>query len=333
MLKSLEESFDLFGREVFAHASVGVALGRGCDGGGELLRRADLALYTAKRHGKGRMELFNSSMHDDAMARLDLRVDLRRAIERSEFVPHYQPIYNLRTRRIVGVEALVRWHHPDRGLVQPSDFVPLAEQMGLIVPIDLWMLNQACRQAAAWHRWHVADPRLKITVNISAKHFEHPGLVEDVRFALAQSGLDPRALVLEVTEGIFLHDSSQTIATLHALKGLGVSLAIDDFGTGYASLSYLKRFPVDILKIDKVFIDSIANGPEDAALAHAVIRLGRTLGLEVVAEGVERSEQVAKLRHQGCELAQGFFFAHPSDPAGINILLTDENDELRATAG
>jgi EAL domain-containing protein (putative c-di-GMP-specific phosphodiesterase class I) len=234
-----------------------------------------------------------------------------RALERDEFRILYQPIVSLDTGTMTGVEALVRWEHPDHGLITPAEFVPIAEDNGLIVALGSWVLRAAMEQAAEWHREHPSRQDLHITVNLSARQLQDPGLPFAVATALDELGMDPAAVTLEITESVLMHDRDISLARLLDLKFLGVRLAIDDFGTGYSSLAYLQRFPLDVLKVDKAFVDGVANGPEESALAAAIIRLGHTLHLRTVAEGVESPSQVAHLRRLGCQEAQGYLFALP----------------------
>jgi diguanylate cyclase (GGDEF)-like protein/PAS domain S-box-containing protein len=305
-------------REVFVSASVGVAFPSPGATTDQLLSEADLAMYTAKRRGKGRAETYRADMHEDIADRLELEADLRRALERKELVPHFQPIVSLPSERITGVEALVRWSHPVRGDLPPDSFIPLAEETGLVVELGRQMLLDSCLQAAAW------GGRLSVSVNVSPRQLADDSLLGDVRDALTASGLDPASLVLEITETAMMQDADTTIERLAALKALGVRLAIDDFGTGYSSLSYLQRFPVDLLKIDRSFVETLASsdgGADDGSLAATIVSLARTLRLAAVAEGVETSAQADALAELGCELAQGYLFAKPADAATITALL------------
>jgi EAL domain-containing protein (putative c-di-GMP-specific phosphodiesterase class I) len=297
---------------MFATASVGIAVGRAPDATPEnLLRDADAAMYRAKERGRARSEVFDEDMREQAMRRLDTENAMPRALERNEFRILYQPIVSLNTGTMTGVEALVRWEHPDHGLITPAEFVPIAEDNGLIVPLGAWVLREAMEQAADWHRSLPSRRDLHVTVNLSARQLQDPGLPFAVATALDELEMDPAALTLEITESVLMHDRDISLARLLDLKFLGVRLAIDDFGTGYSSLAYLQRFPLDVLKVDKAFVDGVAHGPEESALAAAIIRLGHTLHLQTVAEGVESPEQVAHLRRLGCQEAQGFLFAQP----------------------
>jgi diguanylate cyclase (GGDEF)-like protein len=323
ILEALEAPFKLRDKQVAIGASIGIGLGTpGHQGYETLIRNADVAMYAAKRAGRGRYALFEAGMHDALVQRLKLEEDLRIAVEREEFLVQYQPIVALDQGRLVGVEALIRWRHPERGIVSPSEFITAAEDTGLIVPMGRWMLMEACRQARLWQDEHPDRPPLRVSVNLSPMQLQHQQIVQDVADALEQSALNPRDLQLEVTESVLMEETDANIATLERLKTLGVSLAIDDFGTGYSSLSYLRRFPIDVVKIDKTFIDGITDGPEASALARAIINLGQTLHLRTVAEGIEQAAQYAELRELGCDLGQGYHFARPLPAEGICDLLT-----------
>jgi EAL domain-containing protein (putative c-di-GMP-specific phosphodiesterase class I) len=277
-------------------------------------------MYRAKTGGKGRYVVFDQSMNDAAVERLGLEADLRRAIERGELWLAYQPIVSLDSGRICEVETLVRWQHPRRGLVSPSIFIPLAEETGLIVSIGEWVLEQACLQAVAWHRAQ-PDVAPRLSVNLSAKQFQHPRLVEDIARSVRTSGLDPRMVTLEITESAIMADTEAAAETLLRLKDLGIQLAIDDFGTGYSSLSYLKRFRVDVLKIDRSFVDQLGEDPHDTAIVRGVIALAKSLNLAVTAEGIETAEQLGELRALGCDKGQGYHFARPLPPKALAALL------------
>jgi EAL domain-containing protein (putative c-di-GMP-specific phosphodiesterase class I) len=259
------------------------------------------------------------------MNRLTLEAALQRAIEEKEFVVYYQPIVEVGTGKITGAEALVRWLHPSRGLVPPADFIPLAEESGLIVPLGRWVLEQACYQAHEWQLKHPQTPPLNISVNLSVRQFQQTNMVQEVAEVLQHSKLPPSTLILEITESILVQDTSAAVRKLQALKNLGVKLALDDFGTGYSSLSYLRRFPIDVLKIDKTFIDGVGTHSEDSALTRAIVQIGETLKLKTVAEGVEHEQQRLALESIGCEEGQGYFFARPIDADAIGELLVQES--------
>ena len=313
--RGLGSPFPLEGREVFVTASIGIVLGGpgepGGDGSEDLLRNADLTMYRAKEGGKDRREVFDAGASARPLERLGLEGDLRQAAERGgeEFEVHYQPEVDLRTGRIVGFEALVRWRRPGHGLVSPNEFVPLAEETGLIIPMGRRVLLEACRRAREWRS--PGGPAVGVSVNLSARQFLEPGLLEDVARVLGETGLDPGALTLEITESVLTEDTPVVLATVQYLKLLGVKLAIDDFGTGYSSLSYLKRFPVDYLKIDRSIVYGIEGDPRDEAIASVAITLARALGERVVAEGIETEGQLARLREMGCDLGQGYLFSRP----------------------
>jgi diguanylate cyclase (GGDEF)-like protein len=321
ILVLLQEPFQVMGKQVFVDASIGVSVNTdGKFDAEDLIRTADLAMYQAKRNGKGRHETFEPAMLDHLARTLDLDADLRRAVERDEFALYYQPILDLAGGQISAVEALVRWRHPERGIVVPGQFVPLSEETGLIVPIGGWVLREACRRTAAWNADRGGRAPLTVNVNLSARQLQLPGLPELVGRALAESGLDPACLVLEITESLLLHDTHAMIARLRELKRLGLRLALDDFGTGYSALAYLRRFPIDMIKIDKAFVAEMGAGREASQLARAIVQLGRTLGLVVVAEGIETPQQLAQLREAGCQLGQGYLFAKPLTEADFSIL-------------
>jgi diguanylate cyclase (GGDEF)-like protein/PAS domain S-box-containing protein len=331
VLAALQTPVRLHAQEVLAAASVGIALVNPdrAESAEELLRNADMAMYTAKRQGKGRVECFAPSMHASLLRKLELTADLRGALERGELAVHYQPIIDLASGRIVGAEALARWQHPQRGPISPAEFIPLAEETGLILPIGHLVLEQACTQAARW-RHRFARP-LTINVNLSVRQVQAPGIVDQVAEVLAATGLPPSALTLEITESVLAEDQEVAAERLWALKRLGVRLAVDDFGTGYSSLSRLRGFPIDSLKIPKPFVDGLLQGPQDSALARAIIELSATLQLYVVAEGIEQRGQWDELRQLGCQLGQGFYFARPLDADEVTTLL--HRDQLADPLG
>ena len=323
IVHALRHPFALDGREVFATASIGIAIAGEDESASDLVRNADMAMYMAKSGGKGRYEVFEPRMHVQAVERLELEADLRHAIEAEEFALHYQPIVLLHTGEITGVEALVRWQHPRRGMLGPPQFIPMAEETGLIVPLGRWVVRDACRQAARWQRMRGLP--LTLTVNISGHQLQGESVVDDVREALEASGLDARQLVLEITESVLMQHSEVLLLRLRALKALGVRLAIDDFGTGYSSLGYLQRFPIDILKIDKSFVDDVGMAGGEPALARAVIALGETLRLQTIAEGIEQRRQLNGLQELGCEMGQGYYFARPVAASAIDEMLVAES--------
>jgi diguanylate cyclase (GGDEF)-like protein len=322
ILHALQVPFMVHDKEVHITASIGIATGdKKSD---DLMRNADLAMYRAKAGGRGRYELFAPEMHAAVVARLELEVDLREATERGEFILHYQPVVELQSGRIVGVEALVRWPHPERGLVPPNEFIPLAEETRLILPIGRWVMREACRRAAAW-QGELGAAAPSVCVNLSAEQLAEPSIVDEVTEALQMTGVDPRSLILEITETVLMQDTEPTIAKLRSLKTLGVRLAVDDFGTGYSSLQYLKRFPIDILKIAKSFVDGLGPAGGDVALARAIIDLADSFALQVVAEGVEHPSQGPRLLDLGCRLGQGFHFFRPMELDALGTLLAAPN--------
>ena len=327
VVQSLRVPIALAGQEVSVGASVGIARARPEDGAEELLRNADVAMYKAKQRGKNTYEIFAPAMHAALVDRMELEADLRRLVadDCAELRVHYQPIVSLADGGVTGVEALARWTHPRRGPVPPAVFIPAAEATGLIVPLGRWVLREACAQAARWSARRDEGAPLAVSVNLSARQLQHQTLVDDVRDALHESGFPANLLLLELTESVFLHDTDVTLETLRALKALGVRLAIDDFGTGYASLGYLQQFPLDVLKIDRRFVDGMCRGGSEAALARTIIALGDSLALRTVAEGVARPQQQEQLKALGCEYGQGFLFAHPVPPEEITRLLEDRD--------
>ena len=329
---AVKAPFMLSGNEVPMSVSIGVATARLDDAADELLRNADMAMYSAKRRGKGRAETFQSHMYADVKHRLELEAALRQAIEHDGLDLVYQPIYSLRSGRLEGVEALVRWEHPRFGALLPQHFIPLAEETGLIVQLGNWVLRASCRQVRRWRELRPKVP-LTIAVNISGRQLHELDVVRETREALEESGVDPSALVLEITESVLMQQKGSVLERLTELKGLGVHLAIDDFGTGYSSLSYLQRFPIDMIKIAKPFVEEIGGGLEQSALARAIIGLGDTLKLRTVAEGVERTEQCAALMSLGCELGQGYYFSPPLSPDAVLRRLDDRRPVLPLAAG
>jgi diguanylate cyclase (GGDEF)-like protein len=305
------------GRILSVTASVGIATGARASAD-ELLRDADLALYEAKAAGKNRVVTFESRMQATAQGRLELELDLKEAIARDELYLLYQPIFELESETMMSVEALVRWRHPERGIVPPNHFIPAAEQSSLIVPIGRWVLETACRQVAEWHSRGYG---LGVAVNVSGRQLDDDGLVEHVAGVLAETGLDPHALTLEITETALMQDAAMATRRLNELKALGVRLAIDDFGTGYSSLAYLRQFPLDTLKIDRSFVSGIDSSAECRALIRTLVQLARALGLDTLGEGIEEHSQLHHLQREECDYGQGFLFARPSEPEGIEQFL------------
>jgi diguanylate cyclase (GGDEF)-like protein len=309
IVQELSRPFDVDGHQVTIGVSVGIAVAP-ADGSDpdELLKKADLALYRAKAHGRGTYRFFEPGMDLQAQARRSLELDLRHALQNGEFEVFYQPLFNLKDDVITGFEALLRWFHPTRGDVPPSEFLPLTEELRLIIPIGAWVLRQACKDAMSW------PPDMKVAVNVSPIQFKGDTLLHHVMCALAESGLSPARLELEITESVLLEDNAKNLATLHHLRNLGIKICMDDFGTGYSSLSYLRSFPFDKIKIDRSFVEDLSDAAESRAVLRAVAGLGSSLGITTTAEGVESREQLDKVRAEGCTEVQGFYFS-PARPA------------------
>ena len=334
LVGEFERSIKVAGKQLLVRPSIGIALS-GMQArhirsdAGELLRNADAAMYICKREGKGGFRVFETAMHERVLERLELRAELQRAVDGSQFELHYQPVASLGTGRVSGMEALIRWHHPTRGFVQPDQFIPLAEEMGLIVQIGSWVLREACRQTVEMHENDEVDPDFVLGVNLSVKQLQHPDVIADVRAALEESRLAPHTLVLEITETVVMADSELARVRIQQLKDLGVSVAMDDFGTGYSSLGFLSRLPVDILKLDRSFLAANAT-PDASGLTAAIIALGGTLGLRVVAEGIETAAQYEALRELGCDFGQGFYIARPMSFAATREWLAGAERTWRA---
>ncbi len=320
--EELAQPYVVAEREVFSSASIGVVLGRPeYSSPEEILRDADTAMYRAKAMGRSRFKIFSGKMRNQAVHRLEVESDLRGAVRREEFRVHYQPIISLANNQVMGFEALVRWQHPTRGLVGPDAFIPLAEETGLIVPIGLWVLRTACAQTKIWQDQFGSGNLTHISVNLSAKQLDQPDLVDRVKDILEDTGLDPRCLKLEITESVLMDNPQVVIGKLERLKALGVKLAIDDFGTGYSSLAYLHQFPIDTLKIDRSFISGILCLGKESEIVRTIVSLAHGMGMDVVAEGVETSEQVGKLTGLRCEFGQGFIFSRPVSAAESKVFM------------
>jgi predicted signal transduction protein with EAL and GGDEF domain len=324
LISAVSAPYNIQGHEVIVGASIGIALapgdGNDCDA---LLRNADMALYRAKADGRGAAHFFEPEMDRRIQARRVLELDLRKAYANGEFELFYQPLINLAENRISGFEALLRWRHPKRGMVSPGEFVPLAEEIGLIVPLGEWVLRQACTEAARW------PDGLHVAVNLSPVQFRSKSVVQAVMTALAYSRLEPRRLELEITESVLLADTEANLATLHKLREIGVRISMDDFGTGYSSLSYLRSFPFDKIKIDRSFVNDLTRRPDCMAIIHAVVGLGESLGISTTAEGVETREQLERLRAEGCTEAQGFLFSAPCPASEIGRLIEMSNPRAK----
>ena len=345
IIERLRETFILEGRELSITCSIGLVLATssqsssrevlrnadltmyGGQGKGkaafarEVLRKADLAMYGAKGKGKARYEMFGPSMNVRALNRLGLENDLKRSLEREEFVVHYQPIVSLETGKVLSLEALMRWDHPERGLVPPSEVIPVAEDTDLIVDIGRWVLKEACSQVRQWQDRYLSAPPLRVNVNLSAKQLHESDLAHDIAEVLAETDLGPRNLELEITENVVMEDAQATLAILGTVKSLGVGLAIDDFGTGYSSLAHLKSLPIDTLKIDGLFIAGLGESTRDEVIVTAIIGLAHGLGLTVIPERVETAEQLQRLHEMGCDMVQGFYFSRPLPAEAVGALL------------
>jgi diguanylate cyclase (GGDEF)-like protein/PAS domain S-box-containing protein len=333
IIEALREPFVLGDQEVFVWASLGIASNvTGMSDNTELLRQADIAMYVAKRAGKGRYEVYDQSMRGATRERLELLSDLQRAKDNGEFIVHYQPTVNLSAGTVVGVEALVRWQHPTRDLLLPDQFIGLAEESGVIIDLGQWVLGEACKEAARLQQLFPDVPALSMNVNVSVKQLQHPDFVGVVAEELKRAGLDARSLVLEVTESVMMQDMSASTSALRALKDLGVRIAIDDFGTGYSSLGYLRQFPVDVLKIDRSFVEAIGRGSGYHELLRTILELSKTLSIVAVAEGIELEEQLRTLREMDCAFGQGFLYSKPLPAGDLESFLKEHGRQARAAA-
>jgi diguanylate cyclase (GGDEF)-like protein/PAS domain S-box-containing protein len=322
LIAALEPPFTIDGRHLNVSASFGIALDTsGRETMPELMRNADLAMYEAKRRGGAQLRIFEKSMHEIALGRLERGAELQRAVEEEQFELHFQPIVRLDTAAVIGAEALVRWRHPDRGLLGPEQFLPLAEQTGLVVPIGRWVLADACRTLADWRESNPHRLSLTLSVNVSMRQLHDAAVVEDVRSALAEAAIAPEQLVLEITESFLADETEAALRQMQRLRALGVRLAVDDFGTGYSALSYLQRFPIDMLKIDRSFVEHARPTSPSVNLVRSIVQLGRSLHLDLVAEGVEAAEQAEALLAMGVTSGQGYYFARPLEPAQFASLL------------
>ena len=325
ILDEIKRPFEVLKREVYISASIGVVVADPLQmTAEEVIRDADVAMYDAKENGRGRVQVFEPGMQLSLAERVELINDLSGSIERNELEVFYQPTMHLDTQRIAGFEALVRWRHPERGLLAPSQFIPLAEESGFIYDLGYFVLYEACRQGNEWKRQYANQSEFAVSVNVSAKQIQKPGFVWQVKGVLEETGFDPRSLVLEITESVLIRHPQDVIGTLLELRALGLHLALDDFGTGYSSLSYLKRFPIDILKIDRAFIEGMNDSDRDRMLVQTVVDLGHTFKLDIIAEGIERNEQLESLQRLNCVLGQGFLFARPLDAAAAEAMLRDQ---------
>jgi diguanylate cyclase (GGDEF)-like protein len=321
--RKLLTPFTINGRQVFTSISVGIAVSNLAYAQAEdLLRDADIAMYYAKERNKNYV-VFDQTMHTRAVTLLQLETDLRHAVENDELIVYYQPIINLATMELTGFEALMRWNHPQRGLVPPNEFIPVAEETNYIVPLTLWILQKSCRQLIEWQNRSPLNKNLVMSVNLSGKHFAQPDIVEQIRWIIKETGVKPSCLKLEITESAIMENAESTIAMLKNLRLLGVQLSIDDFGTGYSSLSYLHRFPIDLLKVDRSFVGSMEDGTENGEIVRTIISLAKTLNLSVVAEGIESIHQLHQLQILGCEYGQGYLFSRPVPAEEAQTILDD----------
>ena len=321
--EALSFPINLAGSEVLTSASMGIVTSSMAhDQPEQLLRSADMAMYRAKAAGRARYEMFDRTMHTDALARLQLETDLRRAVELGEFRLHYQPLVSLKTGRVTGLEALVRWEHPSRGLVHPGDFIPIAEETGLIVPMGRWVLDEACRQMKEWHQTHPRTEPLTIGVNLSAKQFSQPDIVEQISSALSGSGINPRCLRIEITEAAIIDKGTSSANVLQKIRDLGVQIYLDDFGTGYSSLSYLHGLPIDAIKIDRAFVSNMDTDEKNLRLVRTILTLAEIVGVRAEAEGISTAEQLRELRSLNCEQGQGYLFSAPITIEAVDEVLT-----------
>lgn len=327
------EPFSIAGKEVFSSISIGIAFGKRqyCEVE-EVLRDADIAMYHAKKQGKG-IEIFNPTMHADALKLLQLETDLRYAIERKEMCAYFQPIIELDSLKLVGFESLIRWKHPEKGLIPPSEFIPVSEDTKLIIPITLWMLRHSCEQLVEWQNQSPLNKNLFLSVNLSGKHFTQTDLVSQVKKIVVETGIEPACLKLEITESAVMENAETVISMLKELKEIGVQLSIDDFGTGYSSLSYLHRFPIDTLKVDRSFVSTMEDGSENGEIVRTIIALAKTLGMNIVAEGIETVHQLHQLRVLKCEYGQGYLFSIPIPAEDAKALLQDKTRWQRMLPG
>jgi len=332
LLCNLSKPFFINGQQIHITASIGITVNNLGDRHSvdQLLQQAHMALYQAKQQGRSQYQFYSPEINAQLQERLALENELRGALERDEMVVYYQPLIDLHTRQVTAIEALVRWQHPTRGLVSPAKFIPIAEDNGLIIPIGEWVLRTACAQNRAWQL--AGLPPIRMSVNLSARQFEAPNLVEVVRQALEETGLQASYLELEVTESFLMGDIQRSIQTLKELRELGIWLALDDFGTGYSSLNYLKRFPVNMLKIDRSFVQDVTSNPDSAAVTDAIIALAKSLQLKITAEGVETQEQLEYLQKRGCQEGQGYYFGIPAPAERITDILKENSQEIQEVA-
>lgn len=324
----LRSPFKIAGQEVFTSASIGIALSTtGYEQGADMLRDADIAMYRAKDSGKARYQIFDKAMHAQVVRVMQLETDMRKALERQEFKVYYQPIVSLKTGAIAGFEALVRWHHPEEGLISPAEFIPLAEETGLIVTLGEWILAEACQQMHAWQVEFARTRDWKISVNLSTKQLKEGEIIHQINQILQQTNLNSKSLKLEITESVLMENAEVANSILLQLREINIELSIDDFGTGYSSLSYLHRFPVNTLKIDRSFVSAIDPNDENLEIVRAIVTLAHILKMDVIAEGIETSSQLAQLKELGCEQGQGFYFSKALDPQAATALIISQTEQ------
>jgi diguanylate cyclase (GGDEF)-like protein len=317
--KELSVPFSLAGYEIFSGASIGIALSSGAyERPEQIVRDADIAMYQAKAKGNSSYEIFDAKMYVSVVERLELEADLRRAIEHKEFLLHYQPIIDLRKNLIIGFESFVRWNHPKRGLLYPMEFIPLAEETGLIFPIGEWTLRESCRQLRAWQKEYPLDPPLTMSINISGRQFSQHDLIGTLTGIISETGIDASSLAIEITERMIMENVEAAAATMAQLREMGVHIHIDDFGTGYSSLSYLHHFPITALKIDRTFVSKLTANDENKEIITTIVSLAKSLNLEVIAEGVELTHQLSKINNLNCHYGQGFLFSEPMESAAVD---------------
>ncbi|MBS1797505.1 MAG: EAL domain-containing protein [Acidobacteria bacterium] len=335
ILGELQKPVHISGQDIYSSASIGIVLNSTeHNTPDEIVRDADLAMYRAKVKGKARYEIFDIQMHSGAISALQLEIDLRRAIKNKEFLLYYQPIVALGTENIAGFEVLIRWNHPTRGVVPPNDFIPLAEETGLILPIGSWVMRESCRQMSDWQKEYPSAENLLISINLSARQLEQPDLISQIVEILDETGLSPRCMKLEITESVVMNNAEQSVKTIDELRKMGIRVSIDDFGTGYSSLSYLHRFPIDTLKIDRSFVMRIGEGGESSEIVQTIINLASNLGMEVVAEGVETAEQLNFLRGINCGFGQGYYYSRPIDHLSATEMIEKlKKDEVHEPIG
>ena len=334
--QKLRSPFELEGQSIFTSASIGIVFSStGYNNASELLRDADIAMYRAKGKGKARYEIFDQAMYHETLKLIELENNLRLAVKRGEFVLHYQPIMSLDNNELVGFEALIRWQHPTRGFISPVEFIPIAEDTGLILDIGKWLLREACQQLQKWQQQFTSIPQvasLKMSINLASQQLQEPEFISMLDQILQETGLNGNSLRLEITESVLIEPGGSVQNTLKQIRNRNIKLSIDDFGTGYSSLSYLRRFPIDNLKIDRSFIKQMNFDSENFEIVRVIITLAKTLGMDAISEGVETLQQLSQLKALGCEFGQGYLFAKPLPPTAIESMLATYPESFSATA-